>query len=133
MSVTEICGLLARATLALDEQDKHGFADCFAEDIAIDVHFHDGRLLEIRGREDLLANSKAFDADVNLVRHLVLTPDVRLEGPDTATVRYQQLYIWIGENPRIAGAGDYTDTVKRKGGVWRIATRRHRFLTPPPR
>jgi uncharacterized protein (TIGR02246 family) len=133
MSMIEISGLLARATLALDEQDRHGFADCFADDVAIDIHFHDGRLLAIRGREDLIANTKAFDADVNLVRHLVLTPDIRMEGPDAATVRYQQLYIWIGENPRVAGAGDYTDTVRRNDGVWRIAARKHQFLTPPPR
>jgi hypothetical protein len=133
MSRAEISGLLARATLALDEQDKQGFADCFTEDVAIDIHFHDGRMLAIRGRAELLANSKGFNAEVNLVRHLVLTPDIRMDGLDAATARYQQLYVWIGENPRVGGAGDYTDTVRRVDGVWRIATRTHRFLTPPPR
>jgi uncharacterized protein (TIGR02246 family) len=133
MSATEIGGLLARATLAYDEQDREAFAACFTEDVAVHIHFHDGRTLEVDGREALLRSSKGLDAEVNLLRHLVFTPDISMEGPDAATVRYQQLYVWIGDNPRMAGAGDYTDKVRRVDGRWLIAERTHRFLTPIPR
>jgi hypothetical protein len=91
MSATEIGGLLARATLAYDEQDREAFAACFTEDVAVHIHFHDGRTLEVDGREALLRSSKGLDAEVNLLRHLVFTPDISMEGPDAATVRYQHM------------------------------------------
>jgi ketosteroid isomerase-like protein len=133
MSAAEIGGVLSRAMLALDEGDRDGFAACFTEDVAITIHFHEGRVLEIRGREDLLRNSKPLHIEDNLLRHLVFTPDISMEGADAATAVYQQLYVWIGDKPGIAGVGRYTDRLRKDGGEWRVAERTHRFLTPVPR
>lgn len=132
MDTNVIAGLLAKATLAYDEQDKERFLGCFTQDVIVRVHMPDGAVMALQGRENLAARSSGLHAEINLLRHMVMTPTIEVTGDESATAVYQQLYVMVGPDPKIAGAGKYIDKIKLVDGEWLIAERDNFFLSPPP-
>lgn len=124
--------LLARATLAYDTQNIAGFLNCFTHDVAMRITLLDGRTFEINGRDELLERSPGLRAPANRLRHLVYVPDFEILSDNLVRATYQQLYVWVGAEPSIAGAGIYVDLLQLEQGTWLIAEREHRFLSPPP-
>jgi uncharacterized protein (TIGR02246 family) len=128
----EISSLQSRLMQAVDHQDRATFADCWTEDLDFELVMFDGQVMKLTSRDQLLDFACAnWAGQASSLRHLVAAVWVEAEGPDRAVARFYCHYLKVGAEPSLAGMGEYRDILRRGAdGRWRVAVRRHVFLTP---
>lgn len=126
----EIKALKARYCRFLDTKDWAGLASLFADDATLDVSQETGTP-PIEGREAIIGQIR-FAVDDAATAHQVHTPEIAFDGPDRATGVWamQDRVVWqAGRSPvagvaSLTGYGQYHETYRREGGVWKIAVLR---------
>lgn len=130
LEIEAIRAVKARYCRFLDSKDWDGFAALFTGDAVMDVREDTGNapvcgiaaiVLQVRFAVDHAASS-----------HQVHTPEITLDGPDAAhgVWAMQDRVVWQpGTSPvpgivSITGYGQYHETYRREGGVWKIAALR---------
>lgn len=128
----EIVSAIARVMWAVDHRDRQLFGDGWTEDVDFEVIFFGQEPLKLQGRQELVGRFTAgWNGTPADLRHLVGAVEVQMAGPGRARARFYCSYVHAGESPHLAGMGEYEDELaKGADGCWRIARRRHRFLSP---
>ena len=130
LALDEIRNVKARYCRMLDTKDWAGFAALFTQDAVMDVREDTGNA-PITGIAAILGQVR-FAVDNAATSHQVHTPEITLEGPDAAQGIWamQDRVVWQpGKSPlptvaSITGYGQYHETYRREGGVWKIAALR---------
>ncbi len=133
MSVhAEIASLESRLMQALDNEDRETFTDCWTADVDFEAVLFDGTVMKAGTREKLVELSTAhWTGRPSSLRHLVAAVWVEPVSVDEAKARFYCEYLNVGATPSLSGMGEYQDIVRRgNDGRWRVAIRRHLFLTP---
>ena len=90
------------------------------EDFELDTSESGGP--KISGRDDAI---KMIRTSLEGARtaHQVHSPEIEIDG-DTAKAVWamQDRVIWTADRPSLVGYGHYTETYRREGGEWKIAT-----------
>jgi ketosteroid isomerase-like protein len=131
---SDVVSRLVAMTFHYDSQDADAFLDCWTDDAILTLQFIDGTTKTVEGKAALRESSKrGLTGQPSPIRHIVTTPSVRIDGK-SAYLDHHQLYIRIGDPVELEGAGTYQD-LWRLGddGKWRIAQRKHVFLSPLPK
>ena len=118
--------------MAVDHEDRDRFADCWAEDLDFELVMPDGKNLVLTGRDKMVEFACArWTGKASSLRHLVAAVWVEPVAENEVQARFYCHYLNVGATPSLAGMGEYEDVVRRGAdGCWRVAKRRHRFLTP---
>lgn len=130
LALEEIRALKARYCRLLDTKDWDGFAALFTEDAVLDVREDTGQP-PIAGIAGILAQVRFAVIDA-ASSHQVHTGEIELAGPDAAKAMWamQDRVVWRpGKSPipgvaSITGFGQYHESYRREGGVWKIAALR---------
>lgn len=130
LALEDIRGLKARYCRLLDTKDWNGFAGLFTEDAVMDVREDTGNP-PIRGIADIIAQVRFAVIDA-ASSHQVHTGEITLTGPDAAQGIWamQDRVVWkLGKSPipgiaSITGFGQYHESYRREGGIWKIAALR---------
>lgn len=130
LEIEEIRGLKARYCRYLDTKDWTGFAGLFTADAVMDVREDTGNA-PVCGIAAIVAQVR-FAVDAAASSHQVHTPEITLDGPDSARAVWamQDRVVWqTGQSPvpgvaSITGYGQYHESYRREGGVWKIAALR---------
>lgn len=123
----EICNLLARYALAVDQRDSEAVAACFTEDGAASF----AGAAPLVGRDALVAYLQPL-ADVPLTQHVVGLPVVSVAGDIASATSYTTVH---AVRP-VEGGGHvvhhrglrYDDRLVRTAHGWRFAERVHSVL-----
>jgi uncharacterized protein (TIGR02246 family) len=128
----EIVSAIARVMWAVDHRDRQLFSDGWAEDVDFEVTFFGQQPVRLRGREELVNRfTTGWNGEPTELRHQIGAIDIEVTGEGLARAYFYCTYVRTGEAPGLAGMGEYEDDLVRSAdGRWRIARRRHRFLTP---
>ncbi len=122
---------MATYSVAGDEFDTETYLDCFTEDAVLEfAEFPGVGELRLEGRDAIrefvagwfeAVTSGAAPLPGKFMRHHITTCRINLEGPDTArAVSYCMEYNANGAEH----CGVYTDSFRREGERWLIASRR---------
>lgn len=130
LTLEEIRAVKARYCRLLDSKDWNGFAALFTEDAVMDVSEDTGHP-PITGIPAIIAQVR-FAVDHAASSHQVHSPEITLEGRDLAHGLWamQDRVVWqAGRLPipgigSITGYGQYHETYRCEGGVWKIAALR---------
>ncbi len=130
LTIQDIQSVKARYCRLLDTKDWDGFAALFTEDAVMDVSQDTGNP-PITGIAAIVAQVR-FAVDHAATSHQVHTPEITFAGPDSAhgVWAMQDRVVWqAGKSPipdvgSITGYGQYHETYRREGGVWKIAALR---------
>jgi len=130
LSIEDIRAVKARYCRCLDTKDWVQFAALFTADAVMDVREDTGNE-PITGIAAIVAQVR-IAVDHAATSHQVHTPEIALTGPDTATGVWamQDRVVWqTGKSPvpgvgSITGYGQYHESYRREGGVWKIAALR---------
>lgn len=130
LTLEDIRAVKARYCRLLDTKEWDGFAALFTEDAVMDVREDTGNP-PITGIADIVAQVR-FAVDHAASSHQVHTPEITLDGTDEAhgVWAMQDRVVWqAGKSPipgvaSITGYGQYHETYRRVGGVWKIAALR---------
>lgn len=130
LAIEEIRALKARYCRFLDTKKWEGFASLFTEDAVMDVR-EDTGLPPITGVADILEQVRLAVIDA-ASSHQVHTGEIVLDGADSADGVWamQDRVVWRpGKSPipgvvSITGFGQYHESYRREGGVWKIAALR---------
>lgn len=127
-----IVSTLTRLMRGVDTTDRALFQDSWAENVDFEVTFFEQGPMSVRGRDELVSRFTAsWKGEPAKMRHQIGAIDVELLAPNRATARFYCTYINVGNAPSLAGMGEYEDELEKGAdGRWRVAKRRHRFLTP---
>jgi hypothetical protein len=117
----------ARYCRFLDTKDWDGFASLFTADAVMDVREDTGND-PVLGIAAIVAQVR-FAVDDAASSHQVHTPEITLDGPDTALGVWamQDRVVWQdGKSPipgvaSITGYGQYHESYRCEDGVWKIA------------
>jgi len=126
----DIRDVKARYCRFLDTKDWAGFASLFTDDAVMDVREDTGNP-PITGIAGIIAQVR-FAVDHAATSHQVHTPEISLDGPQTARGVWamQDRVVWQpGKSPvpgasSITGYGQYHETYRLEGGIWKIAALR---------
>jgi ketosteroid isomerase-like protein len=131
-SYGEIVSAIARIMRAVDHHDREGFGDGWSQDVEFEVVFFGQAPLRLRGRDEMVARFTAnWDSEASELRHQIGAVEVDIRGEDLASARFYCVYVRTGAAATLAGMGEYEDDLVREAdGRWRVARRRHVFLTP---
>ncbi|KUR76658.1 nuclear transport factor 2 family protein [Novosphingobium sp. Fuku2-ISO-50] len=142
LAIEDIRAVKARYCRCLDTKDWDGFARLFTDDAVMDVREDTGNP-PISGIPAIIAQVR-FAVDHAATSHQVHTPEIALDSPDTAHAVWamQDRVVWQqGQSPvsgiaSITGYGQYHESYRREGGVWKIAALRlsrfHVDMHPQP-
>ncbi|MEJ6011041.1 nuclear transport factor 2 family protein [Novosphingobium aquae] len=130
LAIENIRALKARYCRLLDTKGWSGFSALFTEDAVMDVSQDTGNP-PITGIPAIIAQVR-FAVDDAATSHQVHTPEITLDGPDAATGTWamQDRVVWqSGKSPipgiaSITGYGQYHESYRLEGGVWKIAALR---------
>jgi SnoaL-like domain len=130
LTIEEIRAVKARYCRCLDSKDWDGFAALFTIDAVMDVTEDTGNP-PITGIAAIIAQVR-FAVDAAATSHQVHTPEIALDGPDSAhgVWAMQDRVVWqAGKSPipgvaSITGYGQYHESYRREGGAWKIAALR---------
>lgn len=130
LTIEDIRAVKARYCRCLDTKDWNQFAALFTADAVMDVREDTGNE-PITGIAAIVAQVR-FAVDHASTSHQVHTPEITLTGPDTATGVWamQDRVVWhAGKSPvpgvtSITGYGQYHESYRCEGGVWKIAALR---------
>lgn len=130
VAIEDIRAVKARYCRLLDSKEWDAFAALFTSDAVMDVSQDTGSP-QIRGVAAILAQVR-YAVDHAASSHQVHTPEIVLEGADLAhgVWAMQDRVVWqAGLSPipgvaSITGYGQYHETYRREGGVWKIAALR---------
>jgi len=134
LALEDIRALKARYCRFLDAKDWEGFAELFTKDAVMDVREDTGNP-PITGIADILAQVRFAVIDA-ASSHQVHSGEITLDGVDAAQGVWamQDRVVWKpGKSPipgiaSITGYGQYHESYRREGGVWKIeALRLSRF------
>jgi len=131
-SYGQIVSVLSRIMLSLDAQDREVFSDCWSEDVSLSVIFFDGKEMKYSCRADLISGlTGSWEGSASQLRHQLGAVDVTLTGEADAEANYYCFYMTVGSTMQLAGMGQYWDQLtKGQDDKWRVARRKHVFLTP---
>jgi uncharacterized protein (TIGR02246 family) len=124
----EILDIISRADAAATRRDARGYADLFTDDAVLDGtqgrHAGSAALLDSVG--------PIWAAEGPATLHLTLNPVVDPgDGPDEAVVHSILLIVEPTQPVTIRTAAAITQTVRRRGGTWRISRRSVAPASPP--
>jgi ketosteroid isomerase-like protein len=128
-----ICETKARYCRCLDTKDWAGYADCFTEDVTLDMP-PQGNVRQ--GRDVVLAYVRST-VEPSVTVHHVHNPEITFDGPDAADVVWamQDRNTWVAERAQQmgvaghAGYGHYHERyVRCPDGKWRIERSRLSYL-----
>jgi len=130
LAIEDIRAVKARYCRLLDCKEWDAFAALFTNDAVMDVSQDTGNP-PISGVTAILAQVR-FAVDHAVSCHQVHTPEIVLDGADLAhgVWTMQDRVVWqAGLSPipgiaSITGYGQYHETYRREGGVWKIAALR---------
>ena len=130
LTIEDIRAVKARYCRCLDTKDWAQFAGLFTADAVMDVREDTGNEPVI-GIPAIVAQVR-FAVDHAATSHQVHTPEITLTGPDTAIGVWamQDRVVWqAGMSPvpgvaSITGYGQYHESYRCEGGVWKIAALR---------
>lgn len=130
LALEDIRALKARYCRFLDTKDWEGFAELFTEDAVMDVREDTGNP-PITGIADILAQVRFAVIDA-ASSHQVHSGEIELDGANAAQAVWamQDRVVWKpGKSPlagiaSITGYGQYHESYRREGGVWKIAALR---------
>lgn len=130
LAIEAIRAVKARYCRTLDTRDWDGFAALFTDDAVLDVREDTGNP-PITGIAAIVAQVR-FAVDHAASSHQVHTPEIALQGPDRAEGVWamQDRVVWHpGKSPipgvaSITGYGQYHESYRCEGGVWKIAALR---------
>jgi len=116
----------------VDTRERQLFSDGWTDDVDFEVIMLGQEPIRVRGRENMVGKFTAgWNGEPSGLRHQVGAVDVEMLGEGQARARFYCTYVNVGDTPSLAGMGEYEDTLtKGADGRWRVACRRHRFLTP---
>lgn len=126
-TIEDIRAVKARYCRFLDTKDWDGFASLFTADAVMDVREDTGND-PVLGIAAIVAQVR-FAVDDAASSHQVHTPEITLDGPDTALGVWamQDRVVWQdGKSPipgvaSITGYGQYHEYYRCEDGVWKIA------------
>jgi uncharacterized protein (TIGR02246 family) len=117
----------ARYCRTLDGKDWQGFAECFAEDLVLQVP----GTPPIHGRDKALAFIRDCVGTARTV-HQVHLPEIQLQGDEAQVIwAMQDRNTWDPPRNGVStqrGYGQYHERYVRQNGTWRIATQRLEYL-----
>ncbi len=130
LAIEDIRAVKARYCRLLDSKDWDGFAALFTADAIMDVREDTGNP-PVCGVADIVAQVR-YAVDHAASSHQVHTPEIALDGADAAhgVWAMQDRVVWhAGKSPipgvaSITGYGQYHESYRREGGVWKIAALR---------
>ena len=130
LAIEEIRAVKARYCRCLDTKDWEGFAALFSGEAVMDVREDTGNP-PITGITAIVAQVR-FAVDHAASSHQVHTPEITLDSADSAQGVWamQDRVVWQpGKSPipgiaSITGYGQYHESYRREGGVWKIAALR---------
>ncbi len=130
LAIEDIRAVKARYCRLLDSKDWAGFAALFTEDAVMDVREDTGNP-PITGIAAIVAQVR-FAVDDAATSHQVHTPEISFDDEDSAAGVWamQDRVVWQpGKSPipgvaSITGYGQYHETYRREGDVWKIAALR---------
>ncbi len=130
LAIEDIRAVKARYCRLLDGKDWSGFAALFTEDAVMDVREDTGNP-PITGIAAIIAQVR-FAVDDAATSHQVHTPEITLLSEDAATGVWamQDRVVWQpGKSPipgvtSITGYGQYHESYRQEGGLWKIAVLR---------
>ena len=113
---------------ALDSRDFDGYAALFTEDGELTLQGQTAK-----GRAAIKAFVGALPPEPR-VMHPISNLSYAIEGDTAKGGAYWQDIGLVGGTPGVLVAGRYEDTLRKEGGVWRIATRNIviEFAPAPP-
>jgi len=131
-SYGEIVAAIARIMAAVDRQDREAFRDGWSEDVDFQVVFFGQPPVSVTGRDTLVNRFTAnWNGEASALRHQVGAVEVTTHDENHASARFYCTYVRTGPVVALAGMGEYEDDLVRDAdGRWRVAKRRHVFLTP---
>lgn len=118
----EIRQLKARYFRCIDTGNEAELADCFTEDVTIDLR-GGGYRLQVSGREDMVDFiGSSFNSDIVAMHH-GHTPEISFTGPDEArgTWYLQDRFIDPVREADTIGTSLYYDLYRRTPDGWRVA------------
>jgi SnoaL-like domain len=127
LTIEDIKAVKARYCRCLDTKDWVGFAALFTDDAVMDVSQDTGNP-PMTGIPAIVDQVKFAVIDA-ATSHQVHTPEITLHGHDEADGVWamQDRVVWkAGTSPvsgiaSITGYGQYHETYRREGGIWKIA------------
>lgn len=127
-----VVSAILRLMRAVDCKDRELFRDSWAEDIDFEVTFFGQPPMAVRGRDVLVERfTTGWNGQPSPLRHQVGAVEVEAAGDGRAKARFYCSYFNVGPEATFAGLGEYEDELtKGPDGRWRVARRRHRFLSP---
>lgn len=127
----EIVAALTELMWALHHRDQARFADSWSADLDFEVVMF-GQPMRLSGRDEMVSRFTAnWTQEPSMIRHQLGVVNVEPLGEGKVRARYYCTYVNVGEEPALAGMGEYDDDLSREpDGRWRVKRRRHRFLTP---
>jgi uncharacterized protein (TIGR02246 family) len=110
-------GEAARAALyryaeGADTRDWALLGSAFADDAVLEMPG-----TQVRGRDAIVSSLRDMLPDPFITRHLLVNPQVSVDGPGRATVRATVYYLHEGSGYEATGWGDYRDEVSVVDGV----------------
>ena len=110
-------GEAARAALyryaeGADTRDWALLGSAFADDAVLEMPG-----TQVRGRDAIVSSLRDMLPDPFITRHLLVNPQVTVDGPGRATVRATVYYLHEGSGYEATGWGDYRDEVSVVDGV----------------
>lgn len=129
-AIEDVRTVKARYCRCLDTKDWDGFAALFTADAVMDVHEDTGNP-PVTGIPAIVAQVR-FAVDHAATSHQVHSPEITMDGAETAQGIWamQDRVVWqAGHSPipgvaSITGYGQYHESYRREGGVWKIAALR---------
>jgi ketosteroid isomerase-like protein len=106
---------LYRYAEGADTRDWALLGSAFAEDAVLEMPGS-----QVAGREAIVASLRDMLPDAFVTRHLLVNPQVSVDGPGRATVRATVYYLHEGSGYEATGWGDYRDDVTVVDGVGQI-------------
>ncbi len=115
--VTTILDVISRMNHAIDVNDYALYASFYATDGVIDSGFGPPSV----GAEAIVASLEMSAPFITNKRHVIGNPVVSGSG-DEAKVTYYLIVFERQTGLTLSGTAVITDTLRREGGVWRVAT-----------
>ena len=130
LAIDDIRSVKARYCRFLDTKDWDGFASLFTDDAVMDVSQDTGNP-PISGI-DAIVSQVRFAVDHAASSHQVHTPEITLDGANQAhgVWAMQDRVVWqegkcpIPDVGSITGYGQYHESYRREGDVWKISSLR---------